>query len=71
MVFCKRDDEDSELRCRQRDTAFFSIGKVTALGVQLNWGWDDLGIPLDSECDHHGVASGAFGQPLLRGTNRS
>ena len=25
-----------------------------------NWGWDDLGIPLGSDCAHHGFTSGSL-----------
>jgi hypothetical protein len=56
MVFCKRDDEDSKLRCGEVDPTLFPVGELAAVGVQMNWSWADPRIPLDSNCDHYGVA---------------
>lgn len=33
MVFCKRDDEDSKLRCGEGDPTLFPVGELAAVGV--------------------------------------
>lgn len=61
MVFCKRDDEDSKLRCGEGDPTLFPVGELAAVGVWMDWSWDDSEFPLGSDCDHHGFTSCPFG----------